>query len=134
MKKLLVLFTALCLLVCLCACGNGNNGAVDTNPAETSAVAETTAAEDTQSSSSVSVTVTDADGNPVKGVMLQICKDTCIPMVTDENGVALFNNLEPTAEHKLSVLSCPEGYIYEGEAEMYLVEGVTEYEVMLAAE
>lgn len=134
MKKFLVLFTALCLLVCLCACGDSNNSAVDSTPAETSAVAETTAAEDTQSSSSVTVTVTDADGNPVKGVMLQICKDTCVPMVTDDNGVALFNNLEPTAEHKLSVLSCPEGYVYNGEPEMYLVEGVTEYEVMLAAE
>lgn len=127
MKKFLVLFAALCLLICMTACDNGTTG--NTEPSETSTVAETTTAAATESKA-VSVTVRDENGNPIQGVMLQICKDTCIPMVTDENGVASFN-IEVTAEHKLSVLSCPEGYVYNGEPEMYLVEGVTEYEVEL---
>lgn len=127
MKKFLVLFAALCLLICMTACDNGTTG--NTEPSETSTVAETTTAAATESKA-VSVTVRDENGNPIQGVMLQICKDTCIPMVTDENGVASFN-VEVTAEHKLSVLSCPEGYVYNGEPEMYLVEGVTEYEVEL---
>lgn len=127
MKKFLVLFAALCLLICMTACDNGTTG--NAEPSETSTVAETTTAAATESKA-VSVTVRDENGNPIQGVMLQICKDTCIPMVTDENGVASFN-IEVTAEHKLSVLSCPEGYVYNGEPEMYLVEGVTEYEVEL---
>ena len=128
MKKFLVLFTALLLLLSLAACGEGANPAVDTNPQETSAVAETTA--EAPQSSSVSVTVKDDNGNPVQGVMLQICKDTCMPAVTNESGVATFN-LEATSEHKLSILSCPEGYVYNGEPEVYLVEGVSEYAVEL---
>ena len=69
-------------------------------------------------------------GNPVAGVMLQICKDSCIPAKTDENGIATFN-IEVTSEHKLSVLSCPTGYEYRGDAEVYMEDGATEYTVEL---
>ncbi len=131
MKKLLVLFTALCLVLCLAACGEGAGTAVNTGPAETSSVAETTPAV-TDSTASFEVKVVDKDGKAVQGVMLQICKDTCIPMMTDENGVASFN-IEVTDEHKLSVLSCPEGYVYSGEAEVYLEDGLAEYTVELDA-
>ncbi len=127
MKKLLVLFTALCLVFCLVACNGGENN-VSTEPTETTAPATT--AETTEAAAFVEVKVIDEKENPVSGVMLQICKDTCIPMVTDENGIAKFN-IEPTGEHKLSVLSCPEGYVYNGEPEMHLVDGVTEYTVSL---
>lgn len=132
MKKLLVLFTAICLVLCLAACGEGSGTAVNTDPAETSSVAETTPAV-TESTASFVVKVTDKDGNALKGVMLQICKDTCIPMMTDDNGVASFN-IEVTDEHKLSVLSCPEGYVYNGEAEVYLEDGMTEFTVELDAQ
>lgn len=130
MKRILALIAAVCVLACLCACADGDN--TETTPAATTeSVATTTAA--AESSASVEVKVVDADGNGIQGVMLQICKDTCIPMVTDAQGIAKFN-LEPTAEHKLSVLSMPEGYVYDGEPEMYLVEGVNEYTVELDAQ
>lgn len=129
MKKLLAILTAALMLLSLAACGQAEP-AVNTTAPETSQVVTTTAEVE---ENKVSVTVKDSDGNPIKGVMLQICKDTCVPMVTDENGVAVFNNMEATAEHKLSVLSCPEGYVYNGEPEMYLVEGVSEYAVELDA-
>lgn len=131
MKKFLVLFAALCLLLCMTACGNSTTG--NTEPAETSAVVETTTAAATESTPAFEVTVVDSEGNPVSGVMLQVCKDTCFPAVTDANGVASFN-IEVTAEHKLSVLSCPEGYVYSGEAEVYLEDGATEYTVELDAQ
>lgn len=131
MKKFLALFAALCLLLCMTACGN-STGTETPDATETSSVAETTTAA-TESASAFEVTVVDADGNPVQGVMLQVCKDTCFPAVTDANGVASFN-VEVTDEHKLSVLSCPEGYVYNGEEEVYLEEGATEYTVELDAQ
>lgn len=124
MKKLFVLFMAVCLMLSLVACA-GNT--TTTDPVESTA--ETTALV-TESLPSFTVTVVDEKLNGVSGVMLQVCKDTCVPMVTDENGVAVFN-FEPTSEHKLSVLTCPEGYVYNGEPEVYLVDGVTEYKVEL---
>lgn len=130
MKKILVLLTALCLMLSLCACTD--NGQTSTEPQQTT-VAETTVATEAQDTAAFEVKVVDADGNAVSGVMIQICKDTCIPKVTDENGVAVFD-IEVTDEHKLSVLSCPEGYTYTGEAEVYLEDGATEYTVELDAQ
>lgn len=127
MKRFIALFAALCLMTCFCACGTEGG---DTNTTPVVNTTPATTAEVTEAVAVVEVKVVDAKENPVSGVMLQICKDTCVPMVTDENGIARFN-LEPTDEHKLSVLSCPEGYVYNGEPEMYLVEGVTEYTVAL---
>lgn len=129
MKKILVLFTVLCLLLSLCACSGNEQTSTDPQQTTTAAVT-TTAAQDTPA---FEVKVVDADGNAVSGVMIQICKDTCIPKVTDENGVAVFD-IEVTDEHKLSVLSCPEGYTYTGEAEVYLEDGATEYTVELDAQ
>ncbi len=128
MKKVLAIFAVICLVFCFAACtDNGGN-----NPTEPETSVETTAATQAESEA-FKVNVVDAEGNGVKGVMVQICKDVCIPSMTDENGVATFN-IEITDEHKLSVLSCPEGYAYNGEAEVYLEEGETEYTVELDAQ
>lgn len=133
MKRLLALFTAVLLLLSLAACGEGANTAVNTDPEITTSANETTLPAVTESAASFEVKVTDASGNPIKGVMLQVCKDTCMPAATNENGIASFN-IEVTAEHKLSVLSCPEGYVYSGEAEVYLEEGLAEYTLTLDAQ
>lgn len=130
MKKFLVLFAAVLMLLSLVACGEGANTAVTTDSVETTATIETTLPAETESTAAFVVKVVDEKLNPVSGVMIQICKDTCIPMVTDSEGIASFN-IEVTAEHKLSVLNCPEGYVYTGEAEVYMEDGATEYTLQL---
>lgn len=74
------------------------------------------------------VKVVDADG-AVAGVVVQVCKDECVPATTDETGVATFK-LEITEGYKLSVVSCPEGYEYTG-GEVALTAGITEYELKI---
>lgn len=76
------------------------------------------------------VKVVDAEGTAVAGVVVQVCKDTCVPATTDETGVATFK-LEITEGYKLSVLTLPEGYEYTGEAEIALTAGITEYELKI---
>ena len=129
MKKLLVVLLAICMLFSFCACGaDTDNKDNDVSSAPVSSNEDTSSEEQT---SKFEVKVVDSDGNAVEGVMVQICKDTCIPAKTDANGVATFN-IEVTSEHKLSVLSCPAGYEYTGEAEVYMEDGATEYTVELS--
>ena len=122
-KMLLALMLIGCMIFGLCACG-GTNEEETTVPDTT--VADTTVADTTEAAQSFKVTVVDGDGNAVSGVVVQICKDVCVPARTDDNGVASFN-IAIEDGHKLSVMSCPEGYEYTGEAEVYLDEGATEY-------
>lgn len=132
LTKLMALMFVTLLTLSLCACGgNATDPQNDDTAATTTteAVTTTTAPQTT----AFEVKVVDQNGNPVADVMLQICKDTCIPSKTDANGVATFN-VEVTDEHKLSVLSCPTGYTYTGEAEVYLENGITEYTVELQGE
>lgn len=124
MKKLLALIIALGMILSLCACGDNETKTDDTDTKVQSSQTENSSKEET--TPKFQVTVTDADGNAVKGVMVQICKEACVPAATDENGVAIFN-VEITDGYKLSVMSCPEGYEYTGEAEIYLEDGDTEY-------
>lgn len=136
-KRLLALVLGLTMLLCLAACGEQNETSA---PAESSAesVANTSseAVENESSETSVleapkfSVTVVDQDGNPVSGAMVQICKDSCMPSMSGEDGVAVFN-VEITDGYKLSVMTLPEGYTYEGEAEIHLEYGATEYTLTL---
>lgn len=129
-KKLLAVLLSLLVVFSLCACGADTASSKD----DVSSSEPVSSSEDTSSEEKTSkfeVKVVDAEGNPVEGVMLQICKDSCIPAKTDTNGVATFN-IEVTSEHKLSVLSCPAGYEYTGEAEVYMEDGATEYTVELS--
>lgn len=134
MKRFLVVFMALCMVLCLCACtdNQGNTDADDNTTAATEVTTE--AVTEAQAAVAFKVTVVDGEGNPVPGVMVQICKDSCIPAKTDTDGIATFNNIEVTSEHKLSVMACPDGYTYSGEAEIYLEEGMTEYTLELDAQ
>ncbi len=136
MKKILTIFLVLSTLLCLCACGEGSeasqpeSSAADASSQVSTEASEVESKEESVATASFKVTVVDADGNAVSGVMLQLCKDTCIPAKTGDDGVASFN-AEITEGYKLSVLSCPAGYTYEGEAEVYLESGITEYTVTL---
>lgn len=132
-KKLLAVLLTLLVVFSLCACGNNADTTDNTDDIESSAVEESSEVESSEEEKSAAfeVKVVDTAGNPVEGVMLQICKDSCIPAKTDANGIASFN-IEITEGHKLQVLTCPEGYEYTGEAEVYLEEGSTEYTVELS--
>lgn len=137
MKRIIAVMLLVTALFCLCACGEGS----DTSAAESSKTeisqdisniqSEAESKEESTVTASFKVLATDADGNAVSGVMIQLCKDTCIPAKTGEDGVATFP-VEITDGYKLSVLSCPEGYSYGGDAEIYLESGITEYTVTLA--
>ena len=129
-KTISVLLLVLCMTVCLCAC-NGNTEP-QTTPTTTTE-AQTTTTTQAPAAAMFEVKVVDQNGAAVQGVMIQICKDICIPKVTDANGIAAFE-LEIEDGHKLSVLSCPAGYTYTGEAEVYLESGSTSYTVELQGE
>lgn len=129
MKKFLTLILSVSMLFCLSACGNNAEDKTDTDVKPQSSQSDTSSQE--ESTPKFEVTVTDSEGNAVKGVMVQLCKDTCVPAMTDENGIAIFS-VEITDGYKLSVMSCPDGYEYTGEAEIYLEEGETSYTLELA--
>ena len=114
--KLLALLLVLCLCFALTACGADNNG--DDTPTTT-----------TQSNlKTYTVTVKTADGEPVVGVMVQICKDQCMPTVTDANGVATWQAVEDT--YKVSFLpnqtslegyTVEENYYFDGDAKEMVI-------------
>ena len=64
------------------------------------------------------VTVVDETGAPLVGVMMQICKESCLPAMTDANGVATWSLAED--EYKVSFAVAPAGYAVE---EAYYFEG-----------
>lgn len=72
------------------------------------------------------VTVIDDNGDTVEGVILQIRKDSRVTARTNKDGVATFPMIV-TDGYKLSVLSCPEGYEYTGEARIPIKNGTSEY-------
>lgn len=131
-RKLLALILSLLVVFGLCACGDSSADTdADKDITESNEVVESEEDTSSEEATVFEVKVVDDMGNPVEGVMLQICKDSCIPAKTDANGIAKFN-IEITDEHKLSVLSCPTGYEYMGEAEVYMEDGATEYTVELS--
>ncbi len=131
LKKVLVALLALGILFCFCACG-GNDDGKTTTTTTTTTENQQTENENPVENKGFKVTVVDEVGNAVSGVMVQLCKDACVPAKTDDNGVATFT-IEVTDGYKLSVMSCPEGYEYTGEAEVYLEDGATEYTLTVKA-
>ena len=78
------------------------------------------------------VNVVDEAGNPIAGAMVQLCKDTCFPGVTDANGVAKFTLAED--EYKVSFLALPAGYTYVDDTqEFYFADGSMELTITLKA-
>ncbi len=63
----------------------------------------------------------DEEGNPVEGVIANICDDTsCQPMTSDAEGLVVFESL-PFSYH-VQVISVPEGYAFDTSAEYYTEE------------
>ena len=137
MKNIIALALALCMMLCLCACGSET--APETKPVETEApvvVATEAPAEETapaipEGMVQYKVTVVDEAGAPVVGAMVQLCKDSCVPAVTDANGVATFTL--PEDDYKASMLAMPAGFEYAGEADTFYFEGAYELTITLKA-
>ena len=128
LKLLSVCLLAVCLLATLCACGGEPSNPADGSTTTTTSNTTTTT---TKADDKVTYTVTvkDADGNPVTGAMVQLCKETCIPTMTDANGVATWSLAED--EYKVSFAIAPTGYAVE---EAYYGEGdATEMTITLQA-
>ncbi len=141
MKKLLIILMAFCLAFSLVACGGNNNDAKEEKDDEettlaaddtTEKVDDTTADVVDDGKAIYTVKVCDEAGNPIAGAMVQLCKETCLPGMTDETGVATFNVLED--DYKVSFLALPEGYIYvDGATEFYFEDGSNDITLTLKA-
>ena len=142
-NKILVLVLALMLTVCLCACGEPsegtNGGSTTATTVPTQAPTQATTQEPTEATIpdgmvQYKVTVQDEGGNPVVGVMVQVCTDeSCLaPVKTDDAGVATFAPAAEGEYHANFLTGIPEGY--EADAEVFYFEaGKTELTIVLKA-
>ena len=128
-KKLYMIVGALvaCAAICLSGCGSDKGAEKDTTVATTTASVVESTEEKTEEPTTedtkvvYSVKVVDEEGNIMPSVMVQICKDACIPGKTNDQGVAEFN-VEEDSEYKASVLQMPEGYELAGDEENFYFE------------
>lgn len=136
LKCLLAFVLMLTLALSLCACGGEEAPAAEAPvvteaPAVPEAPAEETAAP-TEAEGGYTVTVVDETGNPIAGAMVQLCKDACVPGMTDAEGVAKFSL--PEDEYKVSFLALPAGYTYVDETqEFHFADGSMELTITLKA-
>lgn len=138
LKNILLLILVLIMVLSLCACGETPDtpGQTTTQSTESISVSigfgerPTDNSEDDEKLEYV-ITVQDTEGNPIPGAMVQICKDACLPGITDANGVAKF----PVTEtgHKVSFVSLPENYVYVDASvtEWYFENGSMEMTIQL---
>lgn len=125
MKKIMTVLLALMLALALWGCGSEPAQEESTLPQ---------LGEDTQTTPVLyTVKVTDENGMPVSGVIVQLCSDICVPGATDEEGIARLT-LMP-GDYKVSVTVMPQGYTYAGETtEFTFPEGSRELTIVLKAE
>ena len=140
MKNLKILCVAallLCMMMTMCACG-GSSEAAPTQAAPTEAPVQevTEASVETEPTLAegmavYTVKVVDEGGNPIAGAMVQLCKDSCVPGVTDAQGVASFTLAED--DYKASMLTMPAGFEYAEETDAYYFENGYELTIVLKA-
>ena len=142
MKRMLGVALAMCMILALAACGGGAGSGAEVsndNPATSGAVS-TPADSSTPATSeeetpvddgkvTYTVSVIDEDGNPVSGIMVQICKDVCMPAITDADGIATWSLAED--EYKVSFPTSPAGFIDYTGSEFYFDAGSTEMTIIL---
>lgn len=139
LKKILFLTLVLCLLMCLAACANETGGeSSEPSASETGTVTvptgEPTEPED-DGKVLYTVTVVDEGGNPVSGVMVQMCQgDIClVPASTNESGTAEFR-AEEDDSYYAHIMVMPAGYTYAAEEEtFYFAAGSRELTITLKA-
>ncbi len=133
-KRFTALLFSLCLLIGLCACTSSSDNAETTaaSTASTTLPVETTEATEAAKPSHT-VKVVDEGGNPIAGVFVQICLDTCTPAQTDANGIASYYDM-PEADYEIKLMAMPSGYGYTTEEEVFFFpDGSTEATITLQA-
>lgn len=123
MKNIFAIVLVLGLMLSLCACGGDSEStttAADTTVTNAPETTEATTAPVDDGKVTYTVTVVDENGNPIAGAMVQLCLETCMPAVTNENGVAEYRAEE--ADYKVSFLTVPEGYELTTEEENFYFE------------
>lgn len=130
MKCFMALVLVLGIMACLCACGSSTPDAtVLTTTAPDPTTAATDPVEDVAEPTYV-VTVVDQDNAPVVDAWVQLCLESCVPALTDENGVANFF-LEEN-DYKVSFTVIPAGYEYVGEEqEWHFADGENTMTIVL---
>lgn len=134
-NRMMALVLALLLALGLCACGASEAPAATEAPETTPATEAPAAAPETEAADDGKVTYTihvqDENGAPLSGVMVQICKDACLPGMTDAEGNAVFTVAED--DYKASFLSLPASYDYTTEETEFYFDGATEITLVLKA-
>ena len=131
-KSFLIFLFAACLLFGLCACSSGEEASNTTTVPTTEQTVPATGEKPVEDGKiAYTVKVLDDNGSPMAGVAVQICKDSCMPGMTDAEGVATFRVAEAEG-YKVSFLTVPEGYTAEAE-EFYFEAGSTEMTLTLTA-
>lgn len=145
-KHFLVLLLIVGVLFAFCACASSGDGektpgttapqteqkpTVEQAPTVEQTVPEQPEVPVEDGKVTYTVKVLDGAGAPMAGVMVQICKDSCMPGMTDAQGVATFRVAEAEG-YKVSFLSVPEGYTAEAE-EFYFEAGSMELTLTLTA-
>ena len=138
-KRIVTVVLMLCLAFGLVACG-GNAGDTEKNNTENTQQDDAQENKDTEKESEseeakgvvYTIKVVDEANNPVASVMVQLCKDTCVPKMTDANGVAEFTVDEIADGYKANVTKAPDGYTYE-DGDVYFEDGATEVVLVIKA-
>ena len=142
MKKLFAILLLVCMVFTLCACDAGKpeetkasaSGQETTAPVETDPPVTTpqvTEPEETEPQGvTYTIKVVDEGGNPVPGMMVQLCAESCMPRLTDADGNAIYENQVERSDYKASVTVYAEGYEAASEqVDYYFGEG--NYEVTI---
>jgi hypothetical protein len=130
MKKITYVLLSVMVIVSamsLCACGGKEEAnETTTKKQEATSTEATTAAKETEADTEddglvdYKVTVVDDAGNPVANAMVQCCKDSCVPAMTNAEGVAEFKLAEDDYDVKFAAF--PEGYEYMSDEEVFHFE------------
>jgi hypothetical protein len=143
-KRMLALVLAMMMVLCLFACGNDDNGTTEPDTSTTTesqpqvTKPQATEPDDEKDPEPVefvyTVVVKDTAGNPIAGVPVQICAgESCVPKVTDANGIAGYDT-EINGNEALTakLIKVPEGYT--AEVTEIVMEGVDSVEFVLKAD
>lgn len=130
MKKIFVAILMFCMVMSFCACGNSNSDANNENKDNVGSENnnnndnEGNENDDSQNENEdddsqneddgnivYQVMVVDEDGNPISGVMVQVCDEgNCYaPSFTNDEGIAEFR-LAESSEYKTKIVTNPTGY------------------------
>ena len=127
-KRFLIMVLALCVVLALCACGESGSGETVGDTGESTQ--QTTEETVDDGKVTYAVKVVDEGGNPVASAAVQMCKDSCLPGVTNAEGVAEFRLVED--DYKVSFMAMPAGYEADAE-EFYFEDGSYELTITLKA-